>query len=462
MRALSVKTIRCISLITAFVGNISSDLMVITAQAEELNEIIQENNPTIFHLLSVKGKKIYFPRKGILSQTVEAQASKINATIGVAIEDDGTPMRLPSIDEKILLNPKDVFLYAPSYGKGELREAWKREIRKKNPSLKGNMSLPVVTNGITNGLNQVGYLFVNPGDELILPDKFWGNYRFIFEKGFDAKLETFNLFTGDGFDINSFTEKVSEGNDKKIVLLNFPNNPTGYTPTNEEAQKIVDVIKGSATGGNELCVIIDDAYFGFVYEDDVFQESLFSLLADLDENVLAIKVDGATKEHYAWGLRVGFLTYGSKGISEAAFNALESKTAGAIRACIANASHLSQSFIYYGLKSPTLTSQGNEKYEILKARFNRVREVLKNERFTGPSAPFKPLPYNSGYFMCIELAPTLDAEKVRQTLLSKYNTGVIAVNNLLRIAYSSVSENYIERLFENIYNACQDVRRTLL
>jgi DNA-binding transcriptional MocR family regulator len=97
----------------------------------------------------------------------------------------------------------------------------------------------------------------------------------------------------------------------------------------------------------------------------------------------------------------------------------------------------------------------------LKARFNRVREVLKNERFTGPSAPFKPLPYNSGYFMCIELAPKLDAEKVRQTLLNKYNTGVIAVNNLLRIAYSSVAENYIEQLFENIYNACQDVQRTL-
>ncbi len=435
--------------------------MVITSQAEELNEIIQENNPTIFHLLSEKGKEIYFPRKGILSQTAEAQASKINATIGVAIEDDGTPMRLPSIAKKILLDPKDVFLYAPSYGKGELREAWKHEIQKKNPSLKANMSLPVVTNGITNGLYQVGYLFVNPGDELILTDKFWGNYRLIFEKGFDAKLKTFNMFTGDGFDIDSFSEKIFERNDKKIVLLNFPNNPTGYTPTNEEVQKIVKVIKDSATDGNELCVIIDDAYFGLIYEEDVFQESLFSLLANLNKNVLAIKVDGATKEHYVWGLRVGFLTYGSKGISEAACKALESKTAGVIRGCISNTSHLSQSLVYYGLKSPTLTSQGNEKYEILKARFNRVREVLKNERFTGSSAPFKPLPYNSGYFMCIELTPKLDAEKVRQTLLSKYNTGVIAVNNLLRIAYSSVAEDYIEQLFENIYNACQDVKNFL-
>ena len=47
--------------------------MVITVQAKELNEIIQENNPTIFNLLSVKGKEIYFPRKGILSQTAEAR-----------------------------------------------------------------------------------------------------------------------------------------------------------------------------------------------------------------------------------------------------------------------------------------------------------------------------------------------------------------------------------------------------
>jgi aspartate/methionine/tyrosine aminotransferase len=435
--------------------------MVITAQAEKLNGIIQENNPPIFHLLSEKGKEIYFPQKGILSQTAEAQACKINATIGVAIEDNGTPMRLPSIAKKILLDPKDVFLYAPSYGKGELREAWKREIQKNNPSMKTNMSLPVVTNGITNGLYQVGYLFVNPGDELILPNKFWGNYRLIFEKGFNAKLKPFNMFTDDGFDIDSFSEKIFERTDKKIVLLNFPNNPTGYTPTNDEVQQIVNVIKDSASDGNDLCVIIDDAYFGLVYEDDVFQESLFSLLADLNENVLAIKVDGATKEHYVWGLRVGFLTYGSKDISEATCNALESKTAGVIRGCISNTSHLSQSLIYYGLKSPTLTHQRKEKYEILKARFNRVREVLKNEKFTGSSAPFKPLPYNSGYFMCIELTPTLDAEKVRQTLLSKYNTGVIAVNNLLRIAYSSVTENYIEQLFENIYNACQDVKNFL-
>ena len=48
--------------------------------------------------------------------------------------------------------------------------------------------------------------------------------------------------------------------------------------------------------------------FGLVYENGIFKESLFSKLADLHENVLAVKVDGATKEDYAWGFRVGFIT----------------------------------------------------------------------------------------------------------------------------------------------------------
>ena len=41
-------------------------------QAQELNEIISKHNPNVFSLLSDKGKAIYFPKKGILSQGKEA------------------------------------------------------------------------------------------------------------------------------------------------------------------------------------------------------------------------------------------------------------------------------------------------------------------------------------------------------------------------------------------------------
>lgn len=422
-------------------------------QAEELNRVIQKRNPVVNGLLSEKGKNIFFPKKGILAQTADAKGKKINATIGAAVEDDGSPMRLNSIAKNILLDPKDVFPYAPSYGKLELRNQWLDLMMKKNPSLKTRTSLPVVTNALTHGLSMVGYMFVNPGDKIISTDKFWGNYRLIFEQGYGGVIETFNTFKDDGFDVLSFKEKLFEDSGKKIVLLNFPNNPTGYTPTDSEVDEISSVIEERAELGDELLVICDDAYFGLVYKEGVFKESIFSRLADLHENVLAVKVDGATKEDYVWGLRVGFVTYACKNISEETCQALEAKIAGAIRGNISNASHLSQSLESEAISSPTYDSEKKEKYLLMKARFEKIVQVLSDEKY---EEFFKALPYNSGYFMCVELKDGIDAESVRQTLLEKYDTGVVAINNFLRIAFSSVTEDKIEGLFENIYLACKD------
>jgi aspartate/methionine/tyrosine aminotransferase len=431
-------------------------MSIINEQAKELNEAIRANNPTILNLLSEKGKASYFPKSGIIKQTAEAKGKKFNATIGMAIEDDGTPMRLPSIAKNINLDPRDAFPYAPSYGAPELRKIWQQLIRKKNPSLRGNISLPVITNALTNALSIVGMLFVDPGDRIIITDKFWGNYRLIFEIAHGGVLDTINTFTQEGLDLESFQHKLNEGTGKKIILLNFPNNPAGYTPTEKEASDMADIIRKSAEQGNEIAVMIDDAYFGLVYQPGIFKESLFAKLADLHENVLAIKIDGATKEDYTWGLRVGFITYAAKGIDETACQALVEKTGGAVRGNISNASHLSQSLVYHATQSPTYWDEKKEKYELLKSRFETVQQVLTDnrEKFT---PFFKPLPYNSGYFMCVQLSEKLNAENIRQILLSKYDTGLIVVGNMLRIAYSSIPGKYIPELFGNIYNACQEV-----
>jgi len=89
-------------------------------QAEELNQIIRQKSPSVYEMLSERGKNIFFPKKGILGQTAEAKGTRINATIGAAIEDDGTPMRLETIASKINLDPSLVFPYAPSFGRPDL------------------------------------------------------------------------------------------------------------------------------------------------------------------------------------------------------------------------------------------------------------------------------------------------------------------------------------------------------
>jgi len=430
-------------------------MTTINPQAGSLNEIIRHDNPIIYHLLSEKGRAAYFPKKGIIKQSAEAKGKTINATIGMAMEDDGSPMRLPSIDAKLNMNPSDAFPYASSYGKQELRKAWQDLIYQKNPSLKAKISLPIVTNALTHGLSLAGFLFVNPGDKILVTDKFWGNYRLIFENGHLGKIVPFNTFSGDGFDLFSLQTALDSNPGKQILLLNFPNNPAGYTPTHDEIKKITDILLKSAEKGNELAVLIDDAYFGLVYQEGVYQESIFARLAGLHENILAVKIDGATKEDYVWGFRVGFLTFACKGITEAVCHALEEKTGGTVRGNISNASHLGQSLVLAAMNSPTYETEKKSKYDLMKSRFDAVQKTLQEnkERY----APyFHALPYNSGYFMCVELNASLDAEHVRRVLLDQYDTGLIAVGNMLRVAYSSVPASQIPMIFENIYQACQE------
>ena len=68
---------------------------------------------------------------------------------------------------------------------------------------------------------------------------------------------------------------------------------------------------------------------------------------------------------------------------------------------------------------------------------------------------FEALPFNSGYFMCVQVKGC-PADTVRRILLERYDTGLIALGPLLRIAYSSLPKTQIPELFSRIHRACQD------
>jgi aspartate/methionine/tyrosine aminotransferase len=425
-------------------------------QAQELNSTIIAKNQAIFDLLSQRGKNIFFPKKGILGQSAEAKGTRINATIGAAIEDDRTPMRLQSIDAKIDLDPSLSFSYAPSFGRPDIRKRWREMLYEKNPSLKGTvLSLPVVTNALTHGISMAGYMFVDAGQEVLVPNLFWGNYNLALINGYDAKIVTYNLFKNNGLDVDAVYDALMAGDTKKVLLLNFPNNPTGYSPTFDEMKQLVAAIIKAASNGKKIAVICDDAYFGLVFEEGIDGQSPFAYLANAHENVLAIKVDGPTKEDYVWGFRVGFITYGIKGGDEALYEALENKTAGAVRGNISNASNLSQSLLLHAFESPTYQHEKKAKFDIMKQRYDAVKEVFAKKDY---SDCFTTLPYNSGYFMCVKLAEGLDGEAVRQLLIKKYSIGVISLNNLLRVAYAAVAASDIEALFDGMYAACKELK----
>jgi aspartate/methionine/tyrosine aminotransferase len=423
--------------------------------------MLQEQTPAVYQMLSKLGREMYMP-KGIITQSAEAseKAHKFNATIGMAVKDK-SPMFIDCIYGNLkMFMPSDVFTYAPTTGKMDLRKAWNEKMLKENPSLKGKQfCLPIVTHALTHGLSVVADLFCDDGDYVVTPDKFWGNYRLTFNVRRGGSIATFATFNNEnGFNVDGLLATVEECGklkSKVILILNFPNNPTGYTLTPAEAAKLAQGLKKLADSGINVVAVVDDAYFGMFY-GDCMKESLFALLAGSSPNLLAIKMDGATKEAFAWGFRVGFITFAATTDKDESqtLAALEKKVAGNIRGVISNCAHPSQTAILSALRNPAFYEQRKENVEILRARAMKCKQALSGGKYDDQ---FTPYPFNSGYFLCIKLLKA-DSEKLRMHLLNNYGVGTISTNSSdLRIAFSCVEVEHIEELFDIVYKGCKDL-----
>lgn len=434
---------------------------IIEPLAIELNETLRSNAPALYDSLSALGRELYFP-KGILTQAAEAKAGahRYNATIGIATS-DGKPLYLSSLKKYIkYLKPEETFPYAPTSGLPELRRLWRKHQLNLNPGLKDkSFSVPIVTSGLTHGLSICADMFCDAGDVLLLPNMMWGNYRMTFATRRGADIRTYPFFNTDGrLDTKAFRDALFSVGDREklLVLLNFPHNPTGYSPHPGEAAAISDALMAAAESGKNLVVFIDDAYTGLFYEEDLFRESLFSLLADSHPGISAVKIDGPTKEDYVWGFRVGFITFSLAGGDgrQAAYEALEKKVGGLIRGTISKCSTPSQSLLVHAIKSKGYDEEKLEKFELLKGRYDEIKRVLSGGEYADA---FRPYPFNAGYFMCLELLHA-DAELLRRHLLEAYGVGTIAIGGSdMRIAFSCLEREQIKDLFDILYVAVKEL-----
>jgi aspartate/methionine/tyrosine aminotransferase len=441
--------------------------------AEELNATLAGSAAE--RLLSDMGKRMYFP-KGIISQSAEAdeRAHRFNATIGMAYE-AGEPMILDSIRAGLpTLSPKEAVAYASTAGVAALRARWRAELDRKNPSLRGkDCSQPVVVPGLTAAISFVADLFLNAGDEVVLPELSWPNYRLIIEERKAAKCSAFPTFAAAkastpkgsslGFNVAglesalraaAIRQKSAGKGAKAACILNFPNNPTGYTPTVAEAEAIVGALVRVAEEGVALLVIVDDAYFGLQYEEGLLNESIFARAAWAHPNILAVKADGPTKEDYVWGFRVGFLTFGSSALGPKGYDALVKKLMGVVRSSVSNSTAPGQYLMLKSFDAPGVMEQKARLRGLLAERYARARDYLAAR----PLPPcLKALPFNSGYFMSFECIG-LSAETLRKKLLDGKGIGTVSIQDrFLRVAFSSVEAGQIDELFADIYDAAESI-----
>ena len=424
----------------------------------QTSQIIRSQAPVLFELLSELGRVSEFPAD-IPFQAAEARGKKLNATIGQITDGHGHPIPLPSMASALGslrdLDRDRAFLYSPVGGVEELRHLW-RDWQRRGRSSHELSSLPIVTVGLTHGLSLIADLFGGRDRAVAVARPFWGNYAQTFRTRTGANILSAPAYAAWRFNSTAIAEALAgvPPGDPAVAILNLPSNPGGYMPTVEEREAIRSSLIEIADQ-RPLLVVCDDAYQGLVYEAGIPDESMFWDLSGAHENLIPVKVDGATKELSYFGGRVGFLTFPFDPESPVA-SAIESKVKCLLRATVGSPVSTGQVVAMAALRSSALSTEVGRIRELLGARYRRLKGSLGS---LDPSR-VRTLPFNAGCFTLLELESAVDgsAELMRQRLLSEYDVGLISIApNYLRIAFCSIDEEAIPELVRKIGLALEGI-----
>jgi len=449
----------------------------------------------LYSAMSELGKRIFLP-DGIFYWSGRAKKeAELIGTIGTAFAfekdfidggslDEWVPCYLEDFKDYSSLNIKSIVTYAPIGGIGDLREIWKKWILKKSKYdakteedklklLEKAITTPVVTQGITNGIFMICSFLLNPGDYIICPNKRWGNYDNVINKHIGANFRSFEFFLNGKINIEGLKEAiedVAKKQNKIIIILNFPNNPTGYCPTKEEVKQIIETLKDSLKKIQlPFVVLVDDAYEPFIYSEEALERSIFYDLLNIEGDLIPIKLDGISKELLAYGGRVGFITIGLKPEWVENDNELEilkkevnNKLEGMNRSSISNTNHFYQAVTLkmFEEKGMDMIIQKRNKIKLLlKERYEKINSELASIQ----NADISVDPNSGGFFLFINLNPNkILATKFADHLLTKYKCGVIPIEKLqdningIRIAYCSIDLKNIPEFIKRIKLALND------
>ena len=196
---------------------------------------------------------------------------------------------LKHIDRKVLE-------YSPSQGFQSYREALVGYYAKYNINLSPDDM--IITTGGSEAL-LFGFLTcLNPGDEIIIPEPSYANYKaFALTAGLVIRPIATTIDNGFALPpIEKFEEIINERT--RAILVCNPNNPTGYLYTRDEMYKLRDIVKK-----HNLFLFADEVYREFAYTDEPYTSAMN--LEGIEDNV--ILVDSVSKRYSECGIRIGAL-----------------------------------------------------------------------------------------------------------------------------------------------------------
>ena len=183
--------------------------------------------------------------------------------------------------------------YTPNKGYVELREEIVKKFKKDN-GITTDPENVIVTVGASEALYASTQAFIEPGDEVILPNPSFLLYEAVLNLAggkiipVDCNMENeFKLKAEDVY------EKITPKT--KAIILNTPSNPTGAVMEKEDIKAIADL-----SMDKDFLIISDEIYEKIIYDKKHYSPAKYS------DNVITI--NGFSKTYAMTGLRVGYLT----------------------------------------------------------------------------------------------------------------------------------------------------------
>ena len=214
-------------------------------------------------------------------------------SFGVAEPDFDTPWRIR--EEGIYSLEKGRTFYTSNSGLKELKEEICNYIQRKTSVVYDPKSEVVVTVGGSEGIDIAMRAMLDPGDEVLIPQPSYVSYLpcAVLAGGVPVVIPLQNK---NEFKLTREELEAAITPRTKILVLPFPNNPTGSIMTREDLEPIAEVVKE-----HDLFVISDEIYSELSYQGEHVSIAEFPGLRER-----TIMINGFSKGFAMTGWRLGY------------------------------------------------------------------------------------------------------------------------------------------------------------
>ncbi len=214
-------------------------------------------------------------------------------SLGVGEPDFDTPWHVR--DEGIYALEKGKTFYTSNAGLVELRQEICKYYTRKFQATYDPVHECLITVGGSEGIDLALRAMLNPGDEVIIPEPCYVSYLPCVELA-DGVPVQIALKAENEFRLTAEELEAAITDKTKIVILPFPNNPTGGIMEREDLEEIAEVIKK-----HDLYVMSDEIYAELTYKK---KHVTIASLPDMRDRTIII--NGFSKAYAMTGWRLGY------------------------------------------------------------------------------------------------------------------------------------------------------------